>query len=52
MRILANVGNRSLLLLVLFVSLNIVAGLAAAYNSGGPPMTMGHSVEELELVPV
>ncbi len=52
MRIVSIVGNRSLILIVLFLSLNIAAGIAAAYASGGPPATMGHSVEELDLAPL
>jgi len=45
-----HISNKSLYLIVSVFFLFLVMGMAVAYNSGGPPSVMGHSLEELELL--
>jgi len=52
MQVEIRTGNRHLLFLITSVSLILALGVAAAYSSGGPPQTMGHSVDELHLAPL
>ncbi len=52
MKLEISIGNVQLAFLAAFVAILLAIGMAAAYNSGGPPIIMGHSLDELELAPL
>jgi len=43
-----NIDKKAIMVLFLFLLVSIITGFTIAYNSGGPPNIMGHSIEELQ----